>query len=203
MKKHAPAALRNRAAIAEVLARELPESGCVLEVASGSGEHAVFFAETFPALDWQPSDPDREALASILAYTAEYEGGNLRLPLVLDAATPDLWEVRAADAIVCINMVHISPWAATEGLFAGAAQLLGGKDLPLVLYGPYLEQGVETARSNIAFDESLRARDPEWGLRHAEAVDALAAQHGFARTARHAMPANNLVLIYRSGAAAI
>lgn len=198
MKKHAPATLRNREAIADVLARELPPTGTVLEVASGSGEHAVYFAAKFPALDWQPSDPDHEALGSIMAHIAEFEGANLRLPLMLDAATPANWEVRAADAIVCINMVHISPWEATQGLFAGAARLLGGKDLPLILYGPYFEQGVETAPSNIAFDESLRSRNEQWGLRKIEAMDDLGACHGFNRVARHDMPANNLTLVYRA-----
>ena len=197
MKKHAPATLRNREAIAEVLARELPESGLVLEVASGSGEHAVYFAERFPALHWQPSDTDREALASLLAYKAEYHGGNLRLPMVLNAAAPESWEIRAADAIMCINMVHISPWAATEGLFAGAAQILSGTELPLILYGPYFEHDVEPAPSNIAFDESLRSRNAQWGIRDAEDMDALAEERGLFRAARHEMPANNLMLIYR------
>ena len=198
MKKHAPATLRNRDAIAEVLEKELPASGVVLEVASGSGEHAVFFAERFPDLDWQPSDPDREAIGSILAYKADYAGANLRLPLVLDAQAPDSWEVRAADAILCINMVHISPWAATEGLFAGAARLLGGNSMPLILYGPYFEQGVDTAPSNIAFDQSLRSRNGQWGIRQVEAMDKLGARHGFTRVARWEMPANNLMLVYRA-----
>lgn len=196
-KRHAPATARNREPIAEVLARELPASGRVLEVASGTGEHAVFFAARFPALAWQPSDPDPDALASIAAYRADYPGENLAAPLLLDAAAPASWPVRSADAILCINMVHISPWEATCGLFEGAAQILGGKNAPLVLYGPFLEQGVSTAPSNLAFDESLKARNPRWGLRDAGEVDALAGAHGFRRSARHAMPANNLVLVYR------
>jgi SAM-dependent methyltransferase len=196
-KQHAPATLRNRDAIAEVLARELPAQGRVLEIAAGTGEHAAFFAERFPALEWQPSDPAAGALASIAAYRAEYSGGNLAEPVLLDAAAPETWPVAAADAIVCINMVHISPWEATLGLFAGAARLLGTGKGPLILYGPYLEQGVETAPSNLEFDESLKARDPRWGLREAEALDRLAAEHGMARAARYAMPANNLMLVYR------
>lgn len=199
MKKHAPATLRNRDAIAEVLHDELPRSGTVLEIASGSGEHIVYFAQMFSNLDWQPSDPDGEAIASILAYLHEFDGTNLRLPLVLDAMAPDRWEVRGADAIVCINMIHISPWEATLGLFEGAARLLGGPQAPLILYGPYLEDGVETAESNIAFDESLRSRNEQWGLRRLEDVDAVAASHGFSRTARYAMPANNLAVVYRAG----
>ncbi|AWW74139.1 SAM-dependent methyltransferase [Erythrobacter sp. KY5] len=198
MKKHAPATLRNREAIAKILATELPESGRVLEIASGSGEHAAFFAERFPAIHWQPSDCDRDAIASILAHRIDYEGANLSMPMVLDTQSPGPWEVMGVDAIVCINMVHIAPWEATKGLFRGAAQLLGGKNLPLILYGPYFEQGVEAAPSNIAFDESLRARNSEWGIRTAEDLGRLASEHGFARTARYEMPANNLTLVFRS-----
>jgi SAM-dependent methyltransferase len=197
-KQHAPATLRNREPIAEVLARELPATGTVLEVAAGTGEHAVFFAERFPALAWQPTDPSPEALASTAAYRAEYAGDNLAAPLLLDAAVPEGWPVAAADAILCINMVHISPWEATQGLFRGAAQILGSGGGPLILYGPYIEQGVETAPSNLDFDASLKARNPAWGLREAEALDALAARHGMARSARHALPANNIILVYRS-----
>lgn len=196
-KQHAPATLRNREPIAEVLARELPASGTVLEIAAGTGEHAVFFAGRFPALLWQPTDPSTEALASIAAYREDYDGGNLREPLLLDAAAPDSWPVREAAAIVCINMVHISPWEATLGLFQGAAQILGTSSGPLILYGPYLEHGIETAPSNLEFDASLKARDPRWGLRQAEELDRLAQQHGMTRSARHAMPANNIMLIYR------
>jgi SAM-dependent methyltransferase len=195
-KQHAPATLRNRDPIAEVLARELPVSGTVLEIAAGTGEHAVFFAERFPALGWQPSDPSPEALASIAAYREEYAGSNLAAPLLLDAAAPETWPMTAADAILCVNMVHISPWEATLGLFEGAARLLHSR-APLILYGPYIEEGVETAPSNLEFDASLRSRNALWGLRKAEAADGLAAQHGMARSARHALPANNIMLIYR------
>lgn len=197
MKQHAPATLRNRDPIAEVLARELPASGTVLEIAAGTGEHAVHFAARFPGLHWLPTDPSPEALASIAEYRADYPGTNLLAPLLLDAAAPESWPVDRADAIVCINMVHISPWAATRGLFRGAARLLGTDGGPLILYGPYLEEGVATAPSNLAFDASLKARDPAWGLRRAEDLDRLAATHGLARSARHALPANNIVLVYR------
>ncbi|RNJ61973.1 MAG: DUF938 domain-containing protein [Porphyrobacter sp. IPPAS B-1204] len=197
-KQHAPAAIRNREPIAGVLSRELPASGTVLETAAGTGEHAVFFAERFPALQWQPTDPSPEALASIAAYREEYAGSNLLAPLLLDACAPDIWPVGEAAAILCINMVHISPWEATLGLFRGAARLLGRDGGPLVLYGPYLEQGVEIAASNLEFDASLKARNAAWGLREAEALDALAATHGMQRTARYALPANNIMLIYRS-----
>lgn len=195
LKRHAPATARNSDAIAAVLAGELPQTGTVLEVASGTGEHAVFFAGRFPQLIWQPSDPDPAALESIAEWSAEAGLSNLHAPIRLDARAPD-WPVSDAQAMLCINMVHISPWAATEGLFRGAARLLGA-GAPLVLYGPYREAGVPTAPSNEAFDASLKARNPEWGLREVESVDRLAACHGFHRSARHAMPANNLTLVYR------
>lgn len=197
-KQHAPATLRNRDPIAAVLARELPSHGMVLEIAAGTGEHAVSFAERFPALHWQPSDPSAEALASIAEYREEYPGSNLAAPLLLDAAAPDAWPVPKAAAIVCINMVHISPWEATLGLFAGAGRLLARSGGPLIIYGPYIEQGVETAPSNREFDASLKARDHRWGLREAAALDRLAAQQGMARSARHALPANNIMLVYRA-----
>lgn len=199
MRRHAPAALRNREPIAEVLRRELPMNGLVLEIASGSGEHAVHFAEQFPALEWQPSDPDPQALASIAAYRDERAQANLRLPVALDASDPKNWIVANADAILCINMTHISPWSATEGLFRGAERVLSEPHNPLILYGPYLETDIETTPSNLAFDESLRARNSQWGIRDLGKVDALAQSCGFARKARLAMPANNLMLVYRKG----
>ncbi len=196
MKKHAPATLRNRDAIAAVLELELPKAGTVLEIASGSGEHAVFFAERFAAHDWLPSDPDTEALASIRSYRDDFPGDNLRMPVMLDARAPGAWPVEQADAILCINMAHISEWEASVGLFEGAAQI-SGKGAPLILYGPYFERDVEAAPSNISFDESLRSRDERWGIRQIEDVDALANANGFERAARYEMPANNLTLIYR------
>ena len=195
MKRHAPATARNAEPLAEVLAIELPETGLVLEVASGTGEHAVFLARKFPHLRWQPSDTDPDALASINAWRSEAGLDNLAAPIALDAARCD-WQARNADAILCVNMVHISPWEAVEGLFAGAERVLD-INAPLILYGPYREAGIETAPSNLAFDQSLKQRDPAWGLRHVEDMDRLAAKYGLARTARHAMPANNLVLVYR------
>jgi hypothetical protein len=196
-KKHAPATLRNRTPLLSALRNELPEWGAVLEIASGSGEHAVFFAENMPQLAWQPSDPDPEAVASIAAYRAEYEGVNLREPMTLDASAPATWPIEQADAIVCINMVHISPWAATEGLFAGAEKLLMLSGGPLILYGPYIEPGVETAESNLEFDTSLKERDREWGLRDASDVVELAKAHGFDWHARYKMPANNVTLVFK------
>ena len=196
MKKHAPATLRNREVILAVLREELPASGTVLEIAAGSGEHAVFFAAHLPDILWLPSDPAQDAVSSIAAYRAEVGLPNLEAPLSLDAGAHD-WPVESAAAIVCSNMVHISPWEATQGLFAGAARVLSGKNAPLILYGPYFEQGVEPAPSNLQFNESLKARDPSWGIRDLEDMDTLAADHGFSRAARHQMPANNLTLVYR------
>lgn len=194
-KRHAPATLRNRDAIAAVLADWLPASGTVLEVASGSGEHAVHFAAVFPQLDWQPSDPDPSGLTSIAAYRAEAGLANVAPPIALDAAAGS-WPVDQANAILCINMVHISPWAATLGLIAGAARLLA-PGAPLILYGPYTEPDVSTAESNLAFDASLRSRDPAWGLRDTGVVKAAAATAGLAFDERRAMPANNLMLLFR------
>ncbi len=196
---YAPAAARNRDAIAAILADELPRAGRVLEIASGSGEHVVHFARLFPALDWQPSDPDPVARASIIAWTQECALSNIAPPVALDAAVAS-WPVEHVEAVLCINMVHISPWESTLGLFAGAARLLpqGG---PLILYGPFLWDGMETAPSNLAFDTQLRARDARYGLRSVEQLDEVAAQQGLWRTALHQMPANNLMLIYRAGKA--
>lgn len=194
-KRHAPATLRNRDAIAAVLAEWLPPTGMVLEVASGSGEHVVHFAATFPALHWQPSDPDPAGLVSIAAWSADSGLANIGAPLALDATASD-WPIDRADAMLCINMVHISPWAATPGLLAGAARLLA-PGAPLILYGPYVEQDVPTAESNVAFDASLRARDPAWGLRDLDTVKAVAAAAGLTFAERRAMPANNLMLLFR------
>ncbi|TIX51830.1 DUF938 domain-containing protein [Alteraurantiacibacter aquimixticola] len=195
MKKEAPAAARNRESIADVLAEELPDSGTVLEIASGTGEHVTLFAERFPQLNWQPSDPDAEARASIAAWSAEAGLANIAPPLEVDASALD-WPVEAADAIICINMVHISPVAASEGLLAAAGRMLPS-GAPLIFYGPWLEEGVETVESNLAFDASLKSRNPQWGLRRAEWMEALAASHSLRRTRRVAMPANNIMLVYR------
>lgn len=199
VRKVAPAVARNRDAILEVLRMLLPSSGYVLEIASGSGEHIVHFAAAPPDLRWQPSDPDPTALASIAAWVAASGLTNILPPVELDASA-DRWPVEAADAILCINMVHISPWDATVGLFRGSARALTA-GAPLILYGPYLEEAVETAPSNLAFDQSLKERNPAWGLRHLRDVDQLAADWGLERTDRYAMPANNLTLVYRRASA--
>lgn len=195
MKRHAPATARNSEALASVLAKELPQSGLVLEVASGTGEHAVFMASRFPALVWQPSDIDPGSLASVDAWARDAKRANLLPAIALDALD-DTWPIEQADALLCVNMVHISPWSAAEGLFEGGGRLLE-HGAPLVLYGPFIEQDTTTAESNMAFDASLRARDPSWGLRSAERIDRLASSNGLTRTARHEMPANNLTLVYR------
>ena len=191
----APATARNGAAILEVLQAVLPPGGTVLEVASGTGEHAVRFAAALPGLTWQPSDPDRRGLASIRAHARAAGLPNLRPALELDARS-ETWPVARAEAMVCINMIHIAPWAATEGLLAGADRLLptGG---PLVLYGPFRLGGAHTAESNARFDDDLRMRDPEWGVRDLEAVLAAAARYGLHLDQRIAMPANNLSVVLR------
>ena len=194
-RRYAPATMRNRDPILAVLRRVLPQSGLVLEVASGSGEHAVHFARQLPQLTWQPSDPSPEACASIAAWRAEEGSANLMEPLMLDAAD-DEWAVSNADAMVCINMVHISPWQATVGLMAGAGQVLPS-GAPLVLYGPFLRADAALAPSNAEFDADLKARDPRWGLRDLDTVCDLALAHGLAREDMIDMPANNLVLVLR------
>jgi hypothetical protein len=193
-KRYAPATERNRDAMLNVLREQLPPSGLVLEVASGSGEHAVHFAAALPHLDWQPSDPDPASLASIEAWRKGSGSANLRPPIHLDAAAP--WPLEHAAAILCINMVHISPWRATIGLLRGAGACLPPGGL-LYLYGPYLQDDVQTAPSNLAFDASLRMRDPEWGLRRAEDLISAANIEGLRLNGLIDMPANNLSLLFR------
>lgn len=192
-RRFAPAAARNRDPILAVLRGILPARGLVLEVASGTGEHAIHFAAAMPALTFQPSDPDADARASIDAWAAD--APNIRPALALDAAAPD-WPITAADAVVCINMIHISPWASTEGLMRGASALLP-EGAPLVLYGPYKRGGAHTAPSNAAFDADLRTRNAAWGVRDLEAVAALAAANGFGPPGVTEMPANNLTVVFR------
>jgi SAM-dependent methyltransferase len=192
----APSAHRNREPILGVLRTVLPDTGLLLEIASGSGEHALFFAAAMPGLRFLPTDPDAAALRSIAAWRARAGLPNLLAPERLDVAEPAPWPVPHADAVLCINMVHISPWEATLGLLAGAGRILPAGGV-LFLYGPYLEDGVPTAESNIAFDASLRQRNPRWGLRQLAALDAAAAARGLVREQRVAMPANNLSLVFR------
>lgn len=194
-RRQAPAVARNREPILNVLRDALPVSGRVLEVASGTGEHAVHFAAAFPDLLWQPSDPDPEARASIGAWRGGAGLENLLAPLALDAASAQ-WPVDAVEAVVCINMVHISPWEATEGLMGGAARVLDS-GCPLILYGAFRRQGLPLEPSNAEFDHDLRRRDPRWGLRTVESVRACAFDRGLAFDKLVDMPANNLILIFR------
>jgi SAM-dependent methyltransferase len=190
-----PSTARNRQPILDVLAPRLTPGAKVLEIASGAGEHAVFVAAALPRVRWQPSDPDPNALVSIAAWQAQAGLPNLAEPVVLDAADPATWPAEAFDAVVCINMIHIAPWTAAQGLMAGAGQRLapGGR---LILYGPYLEADVPTAPGNLAFDASLKSRDPAWGIRDLAEVVALAAANGLTLTERIEMPANNLIVIF-------
>ena len=181
--------------IAAMLRQVLPQSGLVLEVASGSGEHVVHFASLFPDLEWQPSDPDPGAVASIRAWAEEARLPNLLQPVLLDA-TMQAWPIGSADAILCINMVHISAWTAALGLVDGAARLLTS-GAPLILYGPWLQDGIEPAPSNLAFDADLKRRDPAWGLRRVEDFGTAAAERGLTLSETRGTPANNLMLLLR------
>ena len=190
-----PAAQRNFAPICRVLEEALPSAGLVLEIASGSGQHCVGFAQHFPALTWQPSDPDPDALRSIAAWSAGVAATNLRPAVQLDV-TDWPWPVAAADAIVCINMIHIAAWAACHGLMRGAGELLRPGGL-LYMYGPMRVEGQFTAASNAEFDASLRARDPSWGVRDIADVAAVGRGHGLALMQVVPMPANNFSLEFR------
>ncbi len=194
-RRFAPATERNRDPILDVLRDELPARGLVLEVASGTGEHVLHFARAMPDLDWQPSDPDAAARESIAAWLAYEPVGNVCQPIALDAASPD-WPVEQADAVLCINMIHISPWEATVGLMRGAERILPSGGL-LYLYGPYRRAGHPIEPSNGAFDENLKSRDPRWGLRALEDVEACAELHSLKLARVVEMPANNLSVVFR------
>jgi hypothetical protein len=194
-RQHRPHVARNREPILDVLKRMLPARGLVLEIASGSGEHAAYFAAALPSLIWQPSDPDTAALSSIAAHREDVGLTNLLVPVPLDVTAPS-WPVAHADAILCCNMIHISPWAACEGLMAGAERTLSSGGI-LYLYGPYKISGCHTAPSNQEFDGYLRAQNPTWGIRDLDEVAALAKRHNFALVETVAMPANNLSVIFR------
>lgn len=191
-RRSAPAALRNRDPIAEVLAEWLPPSGLVLELASGTGEHAVYFAQRFPLLAWQPSDIDKDALESIAAWRDASDLPNLRAPVLLDSSTIE-WPIAEADVVLSLNMVHISPWPAALGLLDGAARIFTDNGV-LILYGPWLSDEIETAPSNLAFDADLKRRDPAWGLRRVEDFAEAARERGLVLAEIRAMPANNLML---------
>ena len=196
LRRYAPATVRNRDHILRTLRPHLPRPGLVLEIASGSGEHMTHFAaNSAPGVEFQPSDPDPAARASIDAWVAALGLLNVRPALALDASSTD-WPVAHADAVLCINMIHIAPWSAAEGLVIGAARVLpaGGS---LYLYGPYRRDRRHTAPSNERFDEELRQRNPAWGVRDLEDVMALAAVNGFTPPIIETMPANNLSVVFQ------
>ena len=193
-RQHAPATLRNRDFILGILRDVLPTKGVILEIASGSGEHVVYFARNLPSLVFQPSDREPDALQSVAAWVKATRVTNVRAPMVLDASQSP-WPIASADGIICINMVHISPWDATLGLIRGAAAILP-PTAPFYLYGPYKREGFATTPSNQAFDRSLRDRNPTWGLRDLEAVAAIAQSVGFSVPTITEMPANNLSVVF-------
>lgn len=194
LKRHAPATARNRGPILSVLQQVLPASGTVLEIAAGTGEHAACFAAALPELTWQPSDGDPDNLASIDAWARSHS--NIRTARHLDVTSED-WGLDQADAIFCANMIHIAPWSATIGLMAGAARTLRS-GAPLLLYGPFFRTDIETAASNIAFDQSLQHRNPDWGIRALTDVTATALENGLTFERLIEMPANNLCVLYRN-----
>jgi hypothetical protein len=197
-RQYAPAAARNAGPICAVLRRYLPASGTILEIGSGTGQHVVAFAAAQPQLSWQPSDPDPAARASIAAWAIDSALANIRPPLDLDVFVAN-WERAfrgALQGIVCINLLHIAPWAVCAGLMTGAGRLLGPA-APLCLYGPFKRGGRHTAPSNARFDRYLRAYDPAWGVRDLEAVVDSAAGHGLDLVDVMPMPANNLSVILR------
>ncbi len=195
LRMHSPATARNRQPILDVLRGALPEQACILEVASGSGEHAVQFARAMPGWLWQPSDTDADALASINAWRDEACADNLQAPVTLDV-TRHTWPSGPHDAVVAINLIHIAPWNVTEALLVGASQHLKNNGL-LVLYGPFMRGGTHTADSNAAFDTQLRARDPRWGVRDLDVVAAVAEDEGLRLDKVVEMPANNLTVLFR------
>ena len=188
-----PSTARNRAPILAVLRPRLEDGARVLEVASGAGEHAVFLAAAMPKVRWRPSD--RDDLTSISAWRSKAGLANLEEPMCLDASAPATWPAGPFEAVVCINMIHIAPWAACQGLMALAGRVLGPGGR-LFLYGPFLEASMETAPGNLAFDQDLKSRNPAWGIRDLAEVAAEAARHGLALSERIAMPANNLTVVF-------
>lgn len=195
-RQYAPATQRNREPILEVLREVLPPSGTILEISSGTGEHAVFFAPRLAPRRWQPSDLNPVALASIAAWREVEPSENLAAPIAIDARDP-VWNIEEPiNAIVNINMIHISPWSACLGLMAGANRILPSGGI-LYLYGPYKQDGTHTAPSNEMFDESLQLQNPEWGVRNLEDVIAAAENQKLALLKVIAMPANNLSVVFQ------
>ena len=199
--RHSPAAERNQQPILRVLQQVLPAQGVALEIASGTGQHAACFAQGLPGWTWQPSDLQTDAFDSIAAWCGQAGVTNVRPPVTLDVLAPQ-WPTDKSpfstpfDAIFCANMLHISPWATCAALMLGAARHLAPQGM-LITYGPYLEDGVPTSPGNLAFDASLRQSHPAWGLRHLNDVRQQAEMAGLRLSARYAMPANNLLLVFR------
>ena len=189
------AAERNKGPILDVLARVLPTRGVVLELASGTGQHVIHFAKTLSGLTWQPSDPDPELRESIAVRVGEELLANVNPPIALDVTRPP-WPLKTADAVVCINLIHVAPWSATLALLEGAKALLPAQHV-LFLYGPYRRFGQHTSKSNEQFDSDLRAHNSEWGLRDLEAVSETAAFSGFVLAEIVEMPANNFSLVFK------
>jgi hypothetical protein len=189
-----PSAERNKAPIAEVLDRMLPVEGEVVEVSSGTGQHIVYFAKRMPRLTWQPTECDPECLRSIEAWRGHEELPNVREPLFLQVCE-EIWPMASADAVVCLNMIHIAPWSATVGLLRGAAKVLRPGSA-LFLYGPFRRNGAHTAPSNAEFDRLLQARNPRWGVRNLEDVESVAAKEAFELCEIHQFPANNLGVVF-------
>ncbi len=205
-RRYAPATQRNREPILEILQQVLPPQGTVLEISSGTGEHAVFFAPRLSPRTWLPSEPDPRSRESVVAWIEHYPADNLRLPLNIDVRAT-VWSVESdvflksvppIHAIVNINMIHIAPWSACLGLMAGANRILPSGGI-LYLYGPYKQGGKHTAPSNAAFDDSLRAQNSEWGVRNLEDVVAAANEQNLTLLSTHQMPANNLSVVFQRG----
>ena len=193
---HSPATERNKKPILEVLRHILPSTGLILEIASGTGQHVVHFARELPNLFWQPTDPDEASRATIVARLRAANLDNVKEPMALDVLSTH-WPVNLSDAILCINMIHISPWAATEALFVKAKHVLSSAGV-LYLYGPYRQSGRHTEASNESFDTSLRSHNSEWGIRNLEDVTRIAEAQGFVLETTMDMPANNLSVIFRN-----
>ena len=196
-----PAADRNKQPILDLLRQLLPERGSALEIASGTGQHVAWFAANLPHWRWQPSDAQLDGLPSIAARVAQLGLGNVRAPLLLDVMAAHWLPSDAQfdaqfNAIYCANMLHISPWATCAALMRGSARHLAPGGV-LITYGPYLEDDVPTSAGNLAFDQSLRAQNPAWGMRRSKDVAREAAGAGLQLSARHAMPANNLLLVWK------
>jgi len=198
-RRTAPSTARNRDPILAVLKRVLRPDARVLEIASGAGEHAVYFASALPNVVWQPSDPDADARASIAAWIAAEKPPNVCAPLALDAGEADWGAGAAFDAVVAINMIHIAPWRTTLGLLAGAGRVIADGGV-LVTYGPYMRDGAHTASSNAAFDASLRARNEDWGVRDMADVACEAKRQDLRLEEIVEMPANNFALVFRRNA---